>query len=207
WAITVWLWLTTLFANLAEAVAEGRGKAQADTLRKAKTDTVARKLVGDTEEQVPGTQLTIGDLVVCEAGDIIPGDGDVVEGVASVDESAITGESAPVIRESGGDRSAVTGGTKVLSDRIVIKITTKPGETFIDRMINLVEGAARQKTPNEIALNILLASLTIVFLLAVVTLQPFAIYAGAEQPMIVLLALLVCLIPTTIGALLSAIGI
>ncbi|MGG7571028.1 potassium-transporting ATPase subunit KdpB [Streptomyces sp. BP-8] len=207
WAIAAWLWLTVIFANLAEAVAEGRGKAQADTLRKAKTDTVARRLNGTTEEQVPGTELRIGDLVVCEAGDIIPGDGDVVEGVASVDESAITGESAPVIRESGGDRSAVTGGTKVLSDRIVIKITTKPGETFIDRMINLVEGAARQKTPNEIALNILLASLTVVFLLAVVTLQPFAIYAGAEQPMIVLLALLVCLIPTTIGALLSAIGI
>ncbi|MFD9409854.1 potassium-transporting ATPase subunit KdpB [Streptomyces sp. NPDC059989] len=207
WAITAWLWLTTIFANLAEAVAEGRGKAQADTLRKAKTDTVARRLVGRTEEQVPGTDLKIGDLVVCEAGDIIPGDGDVVEGVASVDESAITGESAPVIRESGGDRSAVTGGTKVLSDRIVVKITTKPGETFIDRMIALVEGAARQKTPNEIALNILLASLTIVFLLAVVTLQPFAIYAGAKQSMIVLTALLVCLIPTTIGALLSAIGI
>ncbi|AWZ03434.1 MULTISPECIES: potassium-transporting ATPase subunit KdpB [unclassified Streptomyces] len=207
WAITAWLWLTTIFANLAEAVAEGRGKAQADTLRKAKTDTVARRLNGSVEEQVPGTELRIGDLVVCEAGDIIPGDGDVVEGVASVDESAITGESAPVIRESGGDRSAVTGGTKVLSDRIVIKITTKPGETFIDRMIALVEGAARQKTPNEIALNILLASLTIVFLLAVVTLQPFAIYAGAEQSMIVLTALLVCLIPTTIGALLSAIGI
>ncbi|MFH8788846.1 potassium-transporting ATPase subunit KdpB [Streptomyces roseoverticillatus] len=207
WAITVWLWLTVLFANLAEAVAEGRGKAQADTLRKAKTDTVARRLNGDTEESVPGTELRVGDLVVCEAGDIIPGDGDVVEGVASVDESAITGESAPVIRESGGDRSAVTGGTKVLSDRIVIKITTKPGETFIDRMINLVEGAARQKTPNEIALNILLASLTIVFLLAVITLQPFAIYAGAEQSMIILAALLVCLIPTTIGALLSAIGI
>ncbi|MFG2496389.1 potassium-transporting ATPase subunit KdpB [Streptomyces caniferus] len=207
WAIAVWLWLTVLFANLAEAVAEGRGKAQADTLRKAKTDTVARRLSASGEEQVPGTELRIGDLVVCEAGDVIPGDGDVVEGVASVDESAITGESAPVIRESGGDRSAVTGGTKVLSDRIVIKITTKPGETFIDRMINLVEGAARQKTPNEIALNILLASLTIVFLLAVVTLQPFAVYAGAEQTMIVLLALLVCLIPTTIGALLSAIGI
>ncbi|KJY38873.1 potassium-transporting ATPase subunit KdpB, partial [Streptomyces katrae] len=209
WAITAWLWLTTVFANLAEAVAEGRGKAQADTLRKAKTDTVARRLAedGTTEEQVPGTELKIGDLVVCEAGDVIPGDGDVVEGVASVDESAITGESAPVIRESGGDRSAVTGGTKVLSDRIVIKITTKPGETFIDRMINLVEGAARQKTPNEIALNILLASLTIVFLLAVVTLQPFAVYAGAKQSMIVLTALLVCLIPTTIGALLSAIGI
>ncbi|MCY0922685.1 MULTISPECIES: potassium-transporting ATPase subunit KdpB [unclassified Streptomyces] len=207
WAITAWLWLTTIFANLAEAVAEGRGKAQADTLRKAKTDTVARRLDGSVEERVPGTELHIGDLVVCEAGDIIPGDGDVVEGVASVDESAITGESAPVIRESGGDRSAVTGGTKVLSDRIVVKITTKPGETFIDRMIALVEGAARQKTPNEIALNILLASLTIVFLLAVVTLQPFAIYAGAEQSMIVLTALLVCLIPTTIGALLSAIGI
>ncbi|MER7509529.1 potassium-transporting ATPase subunit KdpB, partial [Streptomyces lavendulae] len=209
WAITAWLWLTTIFANLAEAVAEGRGKAQADTLRRAKTDSVARRLThdGKDEEQVPGTDLKIGDLVVCEAGDIIPGDGDVVEGVASVDESAITGESAPVIRESGGDRSAVTGGTKVLSDRIVIKITTKPGETFIDRMIALVEGAARQKTPNEIALNILLASLTIVFLLAVVTLQPFAIYAGAEQSMIVLTALLVCLIPTTIGALLSAIGI
>ncbi|MFG3344354.1 potassium-transporting ATPase subunit KdpB [Streptomyces sp. NPDC048018] len=211
WVITAWLWLTTIFANLAEAVAEGRGKAQADTLRKAKTDTVARRLTqdGKGEEQVPGTELRIGDLVVCEAGDVIPGDGDVVEGVASVDESAITGESAPVIRESGGDRSAVTGGTKVLSDRVVIKITTKPGETFIDRMINLVEGAARQKTPNEIALNILLASLTIVFLLAVVTLKPFAIYAGADKQtsMIVLTALLVCLIPTTIGALLSAIGI
>ncbi|MFF2941623.1 potassium-transporting ATPase subunit KdpB [Streptomyces niveus] len=207
WAIAGWLWLTTIFANLAEAVAEGRGKAQADTLRKAKTDSVARRLVGTAEERVAGTALRIGDLVVCEAGDIIPGDGDVVEGVASVDESAITGESAPVIRESGGDRSAVTGGTKVLSDRIVVKITTKPGETFIDRMIALVEGAARQKTPNEIALNILLASLTIVFLLAVVTLQPFAIYAGAQQSMIVLTALLVCLIPTTIGALLSAIGI
>ena len=207
WAISAWLWLTVVFANLAEAVAEGRGKAQADTLRKAKTDTVARRLVGDREEQVPGTELKVGDLVVCEAGDVIPGDGDVIEGVASVDESAITGESAPVIRESGGDRSAVTGGTKVLSDRIVIKITTKPGETFIDRMINLVEGAARQKTPNEIALNILLASLTIIFLLATVTLQPFAVYAGAEQSLIVLNALLVCLIPTTIGALLSAIGI
>ncbi|MFE7547240.1 potassium-transporting ATPase subunit KdpB [Streptomyces gardneri] len=209
WAITAWLWLTTIFANLAEAVAEGRGKAQADTLRKAKTDTVARRLIGRNEERVPGTELRVGDLVVCEAGDIIPGDGDVVEGVASVDESAITGESAPVIRESGGDRCAVTGGTKVLSDRIVVKITTKPGETFIDRMISLVEGAARQKTPNEIALNILLASLTIVFLLAVVTLKPFAIYAGADKQtsMIVLTALLVCLIPTTIGALLSAIGI
>ncbi|MFF3919879.1 potassium-transporting ATPase subunit KdpB [Streptomyces sp. NPDC001852] len=209
WTISVWLWLTVIFANLAEAVAEGRGKAQADTLRKAKTDTVARRLLtdGTSEEQVPGTALTIGDLVVCEAGDIIPGDGDVVEGVASVDESAITGESAPVIRESGGDRSAVTGGTKVLSDRIVIKITTKPGETFIDRMINLVEGAARQKTPNEIALNILLASLTIVFLLACATLPPLADYAGTHLTMVVLVALLVCLIPTTIGALLSAIGI
>jgi K+-transporting ATPase ATPase B chain len=209
WAISAWLWLTVVFANLAEAVAEGRGKAQADTLRKAKTDTVARRLRADgtSEEQVPGTELKIGDLVVCEAGDIIPGDGDVVEGVASVDESAITGESAPVIRESGGDRSAVTGGTKVLSDRIVIKITTKPGETFIDRMIALVEGAARQKTPNEIALNILLASLTIVFLLAVATLPPFANYAGTHLTMVVLVALLVCLIPTTIGALLSAIGI
>ncbi|WP_177235353.1 potassium-transporting ATPase subunit KdpB [Streptomyces sp. MUSC 14] len=209
WTISAWLWLTVIFANLAEAVAEGRGKAQADTLRKAKTDTVARRLLADgtSEEEVPGTALTIGDLVVCEAGDVIPGDGDVVEGVASVDESAITGESAPVIRESGGDRCAVTGGTKVLSDRIVIKITTKPGETFIDRMINLVEGAARQKTPNEIALNILLASLTIVFLLAVATLPPFATYAGTHLTMVVLVALLVCLIPTTIGALLSAIGI
>lgn len=207
WTISAWLWLTVIFANLAEAVAEGRGKAQADTLRKAKTDTVARRLDGSVEERVPGTELRIGDLVVCEAGDIIPGDGDVIEGVASVDESAITGESAPVIRESGGDRSAVTGGTKVLSDRIVVKITTKPGETFIDRMINLVEGAARQKTPNEIALNILLASLTIVFLLAVATLPPFADYAGTHLTMVVLVALLVCLIPTTIGALLSAIGI
>ena len=207
WTISAWLWLTVIFANLAEAVAEGRGKAQADTLRRAKTDTVARRLTGDSEEQVPGTELRIGDLVVCEAGDIIPGDGDVVEGVASVDESAITGESAPVIRESGGDRSAVTGGTKVLSDRIVVKITTKPGETFIDRMIALVEGAARQKTPNEIALNILLASLTIVFLLAVVAVAPMSAYAGAQVPLIVLTALLVCLIPTTIGALLSAIGI
>ncbi|MEO3841709.1 potassium-transporting ATPase subunit KdpB [Streptomyces sp. B22F1] len=207
WVIAAWLWLTVLFANLAEAVAEGRGKAQADTLRRAKTDTVARRRTAAGEERVPGTDLRVGDLVVCEAGDVIPGDGDVAEGVASVDESAITGESAPVIRESGGDRSAVTGGTKVLSDRIVVRITAKPGETFIDRMIALVEGAARQKTPNEIALNILLSSLTIVFLLAVVTLQPFAVYAGAEQSLVVLAALLVCLIPTTIGALLSAIGI
>ncbi|MEV6380541.1 potassium-transporting ATPase subunit KdpB [Streptomyces sp. NPDC051773] len=207
WAISAWLWLTVIFANLAEAVAEGRGKAQADTLRRARTGAVARRLVGDAEERVPGTELRIGDLVVCEAGDIVPGDGDVVEGVASVDESAITGESAPVIRESGGDRSAVTGGTKVLSDRIVVKITTRPGETFIDRMISLVEGAARQKTPNEIALDILLASLTVVFLLAVATLPPFADYAGTHLTMVVLVALLVCLIPTTIGALLSAIGI
>ncbi|MER7054187.1 potassium-transporting ATPase subunit KdpB [Streptomyces sp. NPDC000351] len=204
WTISVWLWLTVFFANLAEAVAEGRGKAQADTLRKAKTDTVARRVDGST---VPGTELGVGDLVVCEAGDVVPGDGDVVEGVASVDESAITGESAPVIRESGGDRSAVTGGTKVLSDRVVVRITAKPGETFIDRMINLVEGAARQKTPNEIALNILLASLTIVFLLACATLTPFADYAGTRLTLVVLVALLVCLIPTTIGALLSAIGI
>ncbi|MFG3231618.1 potassium-transporting ATPase subunit KdpB [Streptomyces antibioticus] len=204
WTVSAWLWLTVLFANLAEAVAEGRGKAQAETLRRAKTGTVARKTDGAV---IPGTELRIGDLVVCEAGDVIPGDGDVVEGVASVDESAITGESAPVIRESGGDRSAVTGGTKVLSDRIVVKITTRPGETFIDRMISLVEGAARQKTPNEIALSILLASLTIAFLLAVATLPPFADYAGSELSVVVLVALLVCLIPTTIGALLSAIGI
>ncbi|MEU0806801.1 potassium-transporting ATPase subunit KdpB [Streptomyces sp. NPDC005970] len=214
WVITVWLWLTAVFANLSEAVAEGRGKAQAETLRRTKTATVARRLVdwrpgaGTTaEEEVAAAQLRLGDHVVVEAGQIIPGDGDVVEGVASVDESAITGESAPVIRESGGDRSAVTGGTKVLSDRIVVKITSRPGETFIDRMIALVEGAARQKTPNEIALNILLASLTIIFLLAVVTLQPFAIYAHAEQTIVVLVALVVALIPTTIGALLSAIGI
>ncbi|MEU6973437.1 potassium-transporting ATPase subunit KdpB, partial [Kitasatospora aureofaciens] len=211
WAITVWLWLTTVFANLAEAVAEGRGKAQADTLRKAKTESVARRLTNwpgsDAEEEVPGTALQLGDHVVVEAGQIIPGDGDVVEGVASVDESAITGESAPVIRESGGDRSAVTGGTKVLSDRIVVKIASEPGKSFIDRMIALVEGAARQKTPNEIALNILLASLTIVFLVAVVTLQPMATFAGAPQSMVVLVALIVALIPTTIGALLSAIGI
>ncbi|NYV74414.1 potassium-transporting ATPase subunit KdpB [Streptomyces sp. UH6] len=208
WTISAWLWLTVIFANLAEAVAEGRGKAQADTLRKAKSDTVARRVAaGGDEECVPGTALRIGDLVVCEAGDVIPGDGDVVEGVASVDESAITGESAPVIRESGGDRSAVTGGTKVLSDRIVVRITTKPGETFIDRMIGLVEGAARQKTPNEIALNILLASLSVVFLLACATLPPFAQYAGTHLTLVVLVALLVCLIPTTIGALLSAIGI
>ncbi|MDG4762644.1 potassium-transporting ATPase subunit KdpB [Solwaraspora sp. WMMD406] len=230
WAITVWLWLTVLFANLAEAVAEGRGKAQAAALRKAKTDTVATRLLGWTpgaradayqEEAVPAPGLRQGDIVLVEAGGVIPGDGDVVEGIASVDESAITGESAPVIRESGGDRSAVTGGTKVLSDRIVVKITQKPGESFIDRMIGLVEGANRQKTPNEIALNILLAALTIIFLLAVVTLQPLAIFSKAYQAAapdtgaitdsgvtgVVLVSLLVCLIPTTIGALLSAIGI
>jgi K+-transporting ATPase ATPase B chain len=208
WWIVVWLWLTVIFANLAEAVAEGRGKAQAASLRRAKTETVANRLRNDgTVEDVPATALTLGDRVVVVAGEIIPGDGDVVEGVASVDESAITGESAPVIRESGGDRSSVTGGTKVLSDRIVVQITARPGESFIDRMIALVEGASRQKTPNEIALNILLASLTIVFLMATVTLQPFAIYSGAQQSLIVLVALLVCLIPTTIGALLSAIGI
>ncbi|MGO9294728.1 MAG: potassium-transporting ATPase subunit KdpB [Streptosporangiaceae bacterium] len=214
WTIVVWLWLTVVFANLAEAVAEGRGKAQADTLRRTKRETVARRLVGWQqgqagihEEAVPGTGLQLGDHVVVEAGEIIPGDGDVVEGVASVDESAITGESAPVIRESGGDRSAVTGGTRVLSDRIVVKITSKPGETFIDRMIALVEGAKRQKTPNEIALNILLASLTVIFLLAVITLQPMAFYSKAPQSTVILVALLVALIPTTIGALLSAIGI
>jgi potassium-transporting ATPase ATP-binding subunit len=216
WWITAWLWLTVVFANLAEAVAEGRGKAQAESLRKTRTHTVARRLVdwspGDDPttvrvDEIPATSVSLGDHVLVEAGQIIPGDGDVVEGVASVDESAITGESAPVIRESGGDRSSVTGGTKVLSDRIVVQITSKPGETFIDRMIALVEGASRQKTPNEIALNILLAALTLIFLFAVATLQPLAIYSGAEQSVTVLVALLVCLIPTTIGALLSAIGI
>ncbi len=207
WSIAIWLWLTVLFANLAEAVAEGRGRAQAQSLRKARTETMARRLTADGEELVPGTALRVGDRVVVEAGEVIPGDGDVVEGVASVDESAITGESAPVIRESGGDRSSVTGGTKVLSDRIVVRITAAPGATFLDRMIALVEGSARQKTPNEIALNLLLAALTLVFLLAVATLQPFADYSGRPQPVVVLVALLVCLIPTTIGALLSAIGI
>jgi K+-transporting ATPase ATPase B chain len=227
WLIVIWLWLTVIFANLAEAVAEGRGKAQADTLRKAKTDMIARRLTGwapgvpGTEEEVAAPQLAQGDFVVVEAGQTIPGDGDVVEGIASVDESAITGESAPVIRESGGDRSAVTGGTTVLSDRIVVKITQKPGESFIDRMIALVEGANRQKTPNEIALNILLAALTLIFVFAVATLQPLAIFSKANNPGvpdtsaldgngvtgIVMVALLVCLIPTTIGALLSAIGI
>jgi K+-transporting ATPase ATPase B chain len=228
WLITVWLWLTVVFANLAEAVAEGRGKAQAESLRRAKQDTMARRVLGWApgalelrEEPVAAPALQQGDIVVVEAGQVIPGDGDVVEGIASVDESAITGESAPVIRESGGDRSAVTGGTRVLSDRIVVRITQKPGESFIDRMIALVEGANRQKTPNEIALNILLAGLTIIFLLAVATLQPLAIYSKAVQAFapdsqaldshgvtgIVMVSLLVCLIPTTIGALLSAIGI
>ncbi|WP_410605692.1 potassium-transporting ATPase subunit KdpB [Amycolatopsis sp. lyj-90] len=206
--ITIWLWFTVLFANLAEAVAEGRGKAQAETLRRSKKETIARRLTEDgDEENVPGADLRVGDLVVVEAGQVIPGDGDVVEGIATVDESAITGESAPVIRESGGDRCAVTGGTTVLSDRVVVKITTKPGESFVDRMIALVEGASRQKTPNEIALTILLSTLTIIFLLAVVALQPMAGYSGSQQSVIVLTALLVCLIPTTIGALLSAIGI
>jgi K+-transporting ATPase ATPase B chain len=206
--ITLWLWFTVLFANFAEAMAEGRGKAQADTLRKAKSDTVANRLLPDGKiETVPGGKLRAGDVVVVSAGEVIPGDGDIIEGVASVDESAITGESAPVIRECGGDRCAVTGGTRVLSDQIKVKITSNPGETFLDRMIALVEGAERQKTPNEIALNILLAGLTIVFLLAVITLQPFAIYAGAPQTVFVLVSLLVCLIPTTIGGLLSAIGI
>jgi potassium-transporting ATPase ATP-binding subunit len=208
WVIVAWLWITVLFANLAEAVAEGRGRAQAASLRKVSTDTTARRLKDGREEiRVPSSQLRVGDLVVVEAGETVPGDGDVVEGVASVDESAITGESAPVIRESGGDRSAVTGGTTVLSDRILVRITAKPGESFVDRMIALVEGSARQRTPNEIALNILLASLTLIFLLAVVTLQPMAIYSGNPQSTVVLVALLVCLIPTTIGALLSAIGI
>ena len=206
--ITLWLWFTVLFANFAEAMAEGRGKAQADTLRKARADTQAHLLSCDGKiELLPSSKLRSGDIVVVSAGEFIPGDGEVIEGVASVDESAITGESAPVIRESGGDRSAVTGGTRVLSDEIKVRITSNPGETFLDRMIKLVEGASRQKTPNEIALNILLAGLTIVFLLAVVTLQPFAVYSGARQNIFVLVSLLVCLIPTTIGGLLSAIGI
>jgi K+-transporting ATPase ATPase B chain len=205
--ITLWLWATVLFANFAEAVAEGRGKAQADALRKAKTDTVARKAVGKGEERVSASSLRKGDVVIVEANEIIPGDGTVIEGIASVNESAITGESAPVIREAGGDRSAVTGGTMVLSDRIRVEITSNPGQTFLDRMIKLVEGAERQKTPNEIALDILLAGLTIVFLLATVTLKPFAVYSGSDVSVTILVALLVCLIPTTIGALLSAIGI
>jgi K+-transporting ATPase ATPase B chain len=207
--ITLWLWFTVLFANFAEAMAEGRGKAQADTLRKARSETVANRLVGcdGNVEQIASSKLRAGDLVLVSAGEFIPSDGEILEGVASVDESAITGESAPVIREAGGDRSAVTGGTRVLSDQIKCKITSNPGETFLDRMIALVEGAERQKTPNEIALNILLAGLTIIFLLAVVTLQPFAIYSGSPQTVFVLVSLLVCLIPTTIGGLLSAIGI
>jgi len=212
--IALWLWFTVVFANFAEAMAEARGKAQADTLRKTKTDTIARRLLSNEKfEMVPASQLRAGDIVYCEAGYLIPGDGEVIEGVASVDESVITGESAPVIRESGGDRSAVTGGTKVLSDHITIKITSNPGETFLDRMIALVEGAVRQKTPNEIALNILIAGLTLIFLLAVATLPPYAKYSiqavgsGAAPTVAVLVSLLVCLIPTTIGGLLSAIGI
>ncbi len=212
--ITLWLWFTVLFANFAEAMAEGRGKAQADALRAAKSETTAYRVIKAEKdpskvriEEIPSAQLRLGDIVRVSAGQMIPGDGEVIEGVASVDESAITGESAPVIREAGGDRSAVTGGTRVLSDIITVRITSNPGETFLDRMIALVEGAERQKTPNEIALNILLAGLTIIFLLAVVTLQPFGIYSGAPQTVFVLISLLVCLIPTTIGGLLSAIGI
>jgi K+-transporting ATPase ATPase B chain len=209
--VSLWLWFTVLFANFAEAMAEGRGKAQVDALRKTKTDTLARRLVNGKEERVPAPQLVKGDLVVCEVGDFIAADGEIVEGIASVDESAITGESAPVIRESGGDRSAVTGGTKVLSDRIVVRVTQDPGQSFLERMIALVEGAKRQKTPNEIALSILLAGLTLIFLLSTVTLLPFARYAaggsGHVPTITVLVALLVCLIPTTIGGLLSAIGI
>ncbi|MGH9429932.1 MAG: potassium-transporting ATPase subunit KdpB, partial [Terriglobia bacterium] len=212
--IDLWLWFTVLFANFAEAMAEARGKAQAETLRKTKTDAVANRILANGKtEQVPSSRLRAGDIVLCSCGELIPGDGEVIDGIATVDESVITGESAPVIRESGGDRSAVTGGTKVLSDQIKIKITSNPGETFLDRMIALVEGAERQKTPNEIALNILIAGLTIIFLLAVVSLQPFAIYsvntvgAGAVPTVAVLVALLVCLIPTTIGGLLSAVGI
>ncbi len=208
WLIAVWLWFTVVFANFAEAVAEGRGKAQAEALRKTRAETVAHRRGPDaTLEDVPSSALAEGDVVVVSAGELIPADGEVIEGIASVDESAITGESAPVIRESGGDRSAVTGGTRVLSDEIVVRVTQRPGESFLDRMIALVEGSARQKTPNEIALNILLVGLTAIFLLAVATLQPFAIYSGDRQDTIVLVALLVCLIPTTIGALLSAIGI
>jgi K+-transporting ATPase ATPase B chain len=206
--ITLWLWFTVMFANFAEAMAEGRGKAQADALRKARSETVANRLLDNGQiEKVPSSKLRTGDMVVVSAGEFVPSDGEITEGIASVDESAITGESAPVIREAGGDRSAVTGGTRVLSDQIKVRITSNPGETFLDRMIALVEGAERQKTPNEIALNILLAGLTIIFLLAVVTLQPFAIYSGSPQTVFVLVSLLVCLIPTTIGGLLSAIGI
>jgi potassium-transporting ATPase ATP-binding subunit len=208
WSITVWLFLTVIFANFAEAMAEGRGKAQADTLRKMRSETEARRLKADgTEELVAAAELAKGDLVVCEVNDLIPSDGEIIEGIASVDESAITGESAPVIRESGGDRSAVTGGTKVLSDRIVVRITAERGHTFLDRMITLVEGANRQKTPNEIALTILLAVLTIIFIPVVVSLEAFGIYSGSTLSVVILVSLLVCLIPTTIGALLSAIGI
>ncbi|WP_295832992.1 potassium-transporting ATPase subunit KdpB [uncultured Microbacterium sp.] len=218
WGIAIWLWLTVFFANIAESVAEGRGKAQAATLRKTRTTTSARRVVsydakadpsasGAATEEVPSGDLRVGDIVLVETGELIPGDGDIVSGIATVDESAITGESAPVVRESGGDRSAVTGGTRVLSDRIVVKITSKPGETFVDRMIALVEGASRQRTPNEIALNILLASLSIVFVVVVLVLNPIASYAATPVSIPVLVALLVCLIPTTIGALLSAIGI
>src|SRR6266516_4447432 len=210
-AVAIWLWFTVVFANFAEAMAEGRGKAQADTLRRARTTTLAKRLArrdrfGPVQE-VAAPELRKGDLVLVEAGDLIPGDGDVVEGVASVDESAITGESAPVIRESGGDRSAVTSGTRVLSDWIVVQISANPGETFLDRMIALVEGAKRQRTPNEIALNILIASLTIIFVLVVVSLEPFVIYSGAAVSVTTLITLLVCRIPTTIGGLLSSIGI
>jgi len=206
-AISIWLWFTVLFANLAEAVAEGRGKAQADALRKTRTQTLAKLVVGDGVETVPSSSLRKGDVVRVATGELIPGDGDVISGAAMVDESAITGESAPVVREAGGDRSAVTGGTRVISDQVDVRITANPGETFLDRMIGLVEGAKRQKTPNEIALSILLAGLTIIFLFAVATLSPFSVYAGAHQSVTVLIALLVCLIPTTIGGLLSAIGI
>jgi K+-transporting ATPase ATPase B chain len=205
--VTLWLWFTVLFANFAEALAEGRGKAQAAALRGLRQETVARKLADAREERVPASTLRKGDVVVVEAGEVIPGDGEVIEGIASVDESAVTGESAPVIRESGGDRSAVTGGTKVLSDRIVVRIGANPGESFLDRMISLVEGAKRQKTPNEIALTVLLAGMTIIFLLACVTLVPFGVYSNLRFSVTVIVALLVCLIPTTIGGLLSAIGI
>ena len=212
--IALWLWFTVLFANFAEAMAEARGKAQADTLRKTKSDSVAKRILANGNiESVPASKLRSGDIVTAETGDLIPGDGDVIEGIATVDESVITGESAPVIRESGGDRSAVTGGTRVLSDQVKIRITSNPGETFLDKMIALVEGAERQKTPNEIALNILIAGLTLIFLMAVATLHPFAIYAvkasgaGTVPTVAVLISLLVCLIPTTIGGLLSAIGI
>ena len=218
WLIAIWLWLTVLFANLAEAVAEGRGKAQAATLRATRTTTAARRVNGYNPQSDPAAQqtpaesvasadLVLDDVVVVTAGEVIPGDGEIIDGIASVDESAITGESAPVVRESGGDRSAVTGGTRVLSDRIVVRITSRPGETFVDRMIGLVEGASRRKTPNEVALDILLSTLTLIFLMVVLTLNPMAGYAGATISVPVLTALLVCLIPTTIGALLSAIGI